>query len=208
VVFFVSVAVAIVPLVSVEVLGGAVPPLTWSVAMMRIVPVVAVIRVVTIVDVAVEVFRTVKPSAGTDKDAVGKPLWTVVTVRSATVRRGFEVTVRTSGRYTDADADLGLGSGSTCCNAETSDGGQSEKFYSAHKFTSPRLEKGARLEVAPQIVAPVWGGPRKVALSHEKWPVTSHANAWADSLGTAKSLGEKSGGIVPECVSDSSARQR
>jgi hypothetical protein len=27
--------------------------------------------------------------------------------------------------------------GSTYCNAETSDGGQGEKFHSAHQFTSP-----------------------------------------------------------------------
>ena len=140
-VFFVSVSVAIVPLVSVEMLGRTAPSVTRSVATVRIFAAVAVFGVVMIVDVSVEVLGTVKPWAGTDKDAVGKPLGTVVTVRSATVRRVFEVTVRASGRHTDADADLGLGSGSTCCNAETSDGGQSEKFYSAHKFTSSKLEK-------------------------------------------------------------------
>jgi len=139
-----SVAVAIAHLVPVEVLGGAMPPVARSVAWMWIFAAVTVIGMVTIVDIAVEVFRAVKPWAGTDKDAVGKPLWTVVTVRSATVRRGFEITIRTSGRYPDADADLGLGAGSTCCNAKTGDGGQSEKFHSAHKFTSPKLEKGRR----------------------------------------------------------------
>ena len=134
--FFVTVAVAIARLVSVKVLGGAVPPVTRSVAMVGIFPAVAVVRVVAIVDIAVEVFRAVKPWAGTDKDAVGKPLGTVVAVGSATVRRGLEVTVGTSGRYSDADAHLGLGSGSTCCNAETGDGGQGDKFHSTHKFTS------------------------------------------------------------------------
>src|SRR5258708_3719305 len=124
-----------------EVLGGTVPPVMRSVAMVRIFPAVAVIRAVAIVDVATEVFRAVKPWAGTDKDAIGKPLGAVITVGSATVRRGIVVTVRTNGRYPDADADLGLGSGSTCCDAETSDDGQSEKFQSTHKFTSPKLEK-------------------------------------------------------------------
>lgn len=152
-VFFVSVAVAIVPLVSVEVLGGAMPPVTGPLAAMRVFAVVAVIRMVVVVDIAVEVFRTVKPWAGADKDAVGKPLWTVVTVRSATVRRSFEITVRTRGRYADADADLGLGSGSTCCDAETSDGGQSDKFHSAHSFTSLKLEIPCGWEVVPQIIA-------------------------------------------------------
>jgi hypothetical protein len=141
VVSFVVVAVAIPPLVSVEMLGGAMPPVMRSVAMMRILTVVAVIRPVAIVDVATEVFGAVKPWAGTDKDTIGKPLGAVITVGSATVRRGIVVAVRTSGRYTDADADLGLCSGSTCCNAETSDGGQSEKFHSTHRFTSLKLEK-------------------------------------------------------------------
>jgi hypothetical protein len=117
---------------------------------MGIFPVVAVIRVVAIVDIAMEVFRAVKPWAGSDKDAIGKPLGAVITVGSTTVRRGLVVTVRTNGRYTDADADLGLGSGSTCCDAETNDGGQSETFHSTHKFTSPKLEKSGGGKVVPQ----------------------------------------------------------
>src|SRR5258708_34214356 len=94
------------------------PPVTRSVPMMRVFPVVAVIRVIAIVDIAVEVFRAVKPWAGTDKDAVGKPLGAVITVRSATVRRGLVVTVRTGGRSTGARGDLGLGAGGACGNVE------------------------------------------------------------------------------------------
>jgi hypothetical protein len=162
-VFFVAVAVAIAPLVSVEVLGGTMPPVMRPVAMMRIFTVVAVIRPVAVVDIAVEVFGAVKPWAGADKDAVGKPLRAVIAVGSATVRRGIVVTIRTSGRYTDANADLGLGWGSTCCNAETSDGGQSEKFHSTHKFTSLKLEKPRSGEVVPEIVALVGRSAGKVA---------------------------------------------
>ena len=142
--FFVSVAVAIVPLVSVEVLGRTAPSVTSSVAIVRIFAAVAVFGVVMIVDVAVEVLGAVKPWASADKDAVGKPLRAIVTVRRATVRRGFKITIRTSGRYADADADLGLCSGSTCCNAESSNGGQSRKFHSAHKFTSPIIRERDR----------------------------------------------------------------
>jgi hypothetical protein len=98
-----------------------------------------------IVHVAVKVLGAVKPWAGTDKDAVGKPLRAIVTVRSATVWRGFKITVRTSGRYADTDADLGLCSGSTYCNAKSSDGGQRKKFHSAHKFTSPKFRERSRL---------------------------------------------------------------
>src|SRR5437899_366425 len=99
---------SIAPLISVEVLGGTVPPLARSVAMMRIFPVVAMIRPVAIVDVAMEVLRAVEPWACTDKDAIGEPLRTVIAVGSATVRGRFKVTIGTCGRYSDADADLGL----------------------------------------------------------------------------------------------------
>ena len=91
-------AMAVVNLVSVEVLGRAVPPLSRPVSVMWVFAVIAVIRVVVIVNIAMEMFGTVKPWAGTDKDAVSKPLGTVITIRSATVRRGFKVTVRTSRR--------------------------------------------------------------------------------------------------------------
>jgi hypothetical protein len=114
---FVTVSVAIAHLVPMEVLGGAMPPVMGSVAIVGIFTMVAVIRMVVIVDIAMEVFGAVKPGAGTDKDAIGKPLRAVITVGSATVRRHIVITVRTSGRDTDADANLGLGSGSTCCNA-------------------------------------------------------------------------------------------
>jgi hypothetical protein len=131
---------AIARLVSVKVLRGTMPPLTRSVAVVRIFAVVAVIRMVMIVDMAVEVFRAAKPRAGSDEDATGKPLGTVITVSGATVRRDIIITIRTSGRYTDADADLGLCSGSARCNAETDDGSQSEYFHSTHNFTSLELE--------------------------------------------------------------------
>jgi hypothetical protein len=110
-------AVAVTHLVSVKVLGGTVPPVTRSIAMMRIFTVIAVIGVVAIVDVATKVFRTMKPRAGADKDAVGKPFRAVITIRGATVRRSVVVTVRTNGRYTYSYTDLGLCLGSTCCNA-------------------------------------------------------------------------------------------
>ena len=113
--FFVTVAVA--HLISVEVLGGTMPAVMRSVSIMRVFAVVAMIRMIVIVDIAMEVFGAVKPRAGADKDAIGKPLRAVITVGSATVRRHIVITVRASGRDTDADADLGLGSGSTCGNA-------------------------------------------------------------------------------------------
>ena len=115
--FFMAVTVAIAPLVSVEVLGGAMPPIARPFAGMGIFTVVPVICPVAIVDVAMEVLRAAKPWTGTDKDAVGKPLGSVIAVGSATIRRGIVIAIGTSGGYTDANTDLGLRSGSTCCNA-------------------------------------------------------------------------------------------
>jgi hypothetical protein len=68
--FVVGVTTTIAHLVSVKVLGGTVPPVARPVAMMRIFTVVAVIRAVVIVDVAIEMFGAVKPWARTDKDSV------------------------------------------------------------------------------------------------------------------------------------------
>lgn len=109
----VAVPAAVAPFVAVEVLGRTVPAVMRFVAMMGIFAVIAVIRPVVIVDIAMKMFRAVKPWAGADKNAIGKPLRTVITIRSATIWWGIVVTVRTNGRYTDADANLGLCPGST-----------------------------------------------------------------------------------------------
>jgi len=68
--FVVDVAAAIAHLVSVEVLGRAVPTVARPVPVMRIFTVVAVILSVVIVDVAVEMLRAMKPWARTDKNPV------------------------------------------------------------------------------------------------------------------------------------------
>lgn len=71
VVFFsVDVTATIAHLVSVEVLWRTVPPVMRLVAMMGIFPVVAVIRVISIVDVAMEMLGAVKPWAGTNENPV------------------------------------------------------------------------------------------------------------------------------------------
>ena len=68
--FSVDVTPTIAHLVSVEVLGRTLPPVTRLVAMMGIFPVVAVIRVMSIVDIAMEMLRAVKPWAGTNENPV------------------------------------------------------------------------------------------------------------------------------------------
>jgi hypothetical protein len=133
---FMAAAVAVTHLVSVEVLGGTVPCVTWPVAIMGEFAAVAVVRMIVVVNIAVEVLRTVKPWAGPDKDAVSEPLGAVVPIGSALIWRDIVVTVGTNRGNTDADADLSLCSGSTRCNAESGDGDQKNKFYFMHKISS------------------------------------------------------------------------
>jgi hypothetical protein len=125
---FMTAAVAVVNLVSVEVPGRAVPPLSRPVAVMWVFAVVAVIRMVMVVNIAMEMLGTVKPWAGTDEDAICEPLGTVVAVGSAAIWRGIVVTVGTSRGHADTDADLRVCPGSTCRNAERSDEDQNDRF--------------------------------------------------------------------------------
>jgi hypothetical protein len=121
-------AMAVADLVSVEVLGRAVPSLSGPVAVMWVFAMVSVFGMVVVINIAVEVRGAVKPWSGTDKDAASKPLGAVVAVGSAVIRRDIVVTIGTSRGYADADADLRVCPGSTCCNAESSDEDQNDGF--------------------------------------------------------------------------------
>jgi hypothetical protein len=117
----VGVAVAVVHLVSVEVLGGAVPSVTRPVATIGKITMVAMVGVKVIVYVAAEVGVAMKPWAGTEEDTSGEPLGSVITVGGALVGRGFVVAIRTGRGWSDVDADLRLGFGSICCETQTGD---------------------------------------------------------------------------------------
>jgi hypothetical protein len=75
---------------------------------------VPMVGIVTVVDVAVEVAMAVEPRAGADKHAADEPIGPVVTVRGAVIGFVIVVAIRTYGRSSDADGDLGsrLGHGS------------------------------------------------------------------------------------------------
>jgi hypothetical protein len=117
----VSVAVAVVHLVSAEVLGGAVPSVAGPVATIRKITAVAMFGMIVIVYVAAEFVAAMKPGAGTDEDTSGEPLGPVIAVGGALVGRGFVVAVRTGRGWSDVDADLSFGFGSICCEAQTGD---------------------------------------------------------------------------------------
>src|SRR5580693_9139267 len=66
---------------------------------------IAVIRMETVIDVAVEMFVAMKPRANADEDAVVQPFRSVITGRSTGIRSDVIVAVRTLGSYADVDAD-------------------------------------------------------------------------------------------------------
>lgn len=60
----------------------------------------------SMIDVPVEVVRSVIPRPGADENAARKPLRTVISVRGAVVRRRFVIAVGTYGRSSNRDADV------------------------------------------------------------------------------------------------------
>jgi len=67
---------------------------------------IAVVRMESIVYVALEPARTVKPWAGTNEDSSAKPIWAVVAIRGAAIGRAVVVTIGTVRGRSDFDADL------------------------------------------------------------------------------------------------------
>lgn len=95
--------------VSMEILYGSVMMLPIPVlTVCREGAVVAVVRIVVAIHMAVKIVMTVKPWACSDEYAVAKPLRTVVAVRRTLVRRVVIVAIRTCGLRSNihAKADL------------------------------------------------------------------------------------------------------
>ena len=88
---------------------------------------------------AVEVFRTMEPWTSANEDASAEPFGTVEAIRRAVIRRVIVITIRARRRH--ANTDLGRTTGRSR-DAETScSRGQSKIFQTAHRITSPTLEK-------------------------------------------------------------------
>ena len=77
--------------------------------------VVAVVRVVAVIYVAIEATRTVEPGAGADEETAGEPVGAVVAVGSAVIGGVVEIPVRADrGWPSDADAYADLRRGDGC----------------------------------------------------------------------------------------------
>src|SRR5277367_6579462 len=99
---------------------------------------VAVVWMEGVVHVAMKVCGTMKPLAGANEYAAGKPFRTVIPCGSAVVRGDVVIAVRTIGCCPDIDidADLSLCFGERRGEASSCNGRQHQKFESMHKFTS------------------------------------------------------------------------
>jgi hypothetical protein len=68
---------------------------------------VTVMRIIAVVDVAVEAVRAVKPRAGANKHAASEPIGTIVSIRSTVVGSIVEVPIGAHGGHSNVDGNLG-----------------------------------------------------------------------------------------------------
>jgi hypothetical protein len=101
---------------------------------------VTVMRIVAVVDVAVEAVRAVKPRASANKYAAGKPIGAVVTVRSAVIRSIVEVPIGAHRRHSNVDGDLGWRHGNTAYEGNR-ESGESKNLTVGHNFSFVLLER-------------------------------------------------------------------
>jgi hypothetical protein len=81
--------------------------------------IITVLRMKTVIYVAMEIGRAVKPRASTNEDASRKPLRAIVPIGGTFVRRGIVVPIRTHRRNSDLDGYLSLYLGSSRCEANS-----------------------------------------------------------------------------------------
>jgi hypothetical protein len=95
--------------------------------------VVAIMRIIAVVDMAIEAVRAMEPGTGSEEQPADEPIRAIVPIRSAVVRGIVEVPIRAHRRWpnVDADADLGRRHGSSTQQG-SSNGGKSERFESLH----------------------------------------------------------------------------
>jgi hypothetical protein len=79
----------------------------WALAAFGIVSIIAVPKIVVVVDVAIESIGTVEPGTRAEEDTTGKPLRSIVAIRRATVGWYFVIAVRTNRWFSYLNGNLG-----------------------------------------------------------------------------------------------------
>jgi hypothetical protein len=101
---------------------------------------VTVMRIVAVVDVAIEAASAVKPRASADEQTAGEPIGAVVAIRSAVIRSIVEVPIGAHRRHSNVDGDLGWRHGNTAYEGNR-EGGESKDLTVGHNFSFVLLER-------------------------------------------------------------------
>lgn len=132
------IVVATTLFVAVEFMSVAIPMELTVLAVMGKFAMIAMMRVIAVIYMAVPAVRAMEPWTCSNEYAVGEPLWTVVAIGGAIVGGVVEITIRAHRRRSNMDADGYLGSrrGS---GKEGKPGDNREDckiFHKSHLFTS------------------------------------------------------------------------
>src|SRR5579862_514884 len=76
------------------------------IAAMRILSAVSIVGIEMVINVAAKMLSHVKPATRADEHAAAEPFWTVIAIRSTSVRRIIKVPIRAHRRSSDGHADL------------------------------------------------------------------------------------------------------
>jgi hypothetical protein len=134
-----SVTAPITHFVSVEVIEGLL-------STFRMWTSVAVMWIEAVVNVAVEVVRSVEPRAGSDEQTAVEPLGPIISVRGAVIRGEVIVAIGTRRLWSDIDGDLG-GRGPRDAQQSANHDRDGKKFQVAHVFLliSKKSNPGAKV---------------------------------------------------------------
>jgi hypothetical protein len=123
-----DVSVSIARFVAMEVVEGVVSAV-WQRA------VIAMVRIPSVIHVAVEAARAMEPRSGSNENAVHKPVWPVIAVGGAIVGSIVKVPIGAVGRRSKVHAygNLGLGGGSKT-HQQKGESRKSKQLPSGHKF--------------------------------------------------------------------------
>lgn|SRR5579862_4947610 len=123
------VSAAIAHLVPMKILGVMCEVLRIGmIAVVRIRPMIAVVRVEMIIYVSVEIVVAMEPRSGSDENASAEPVGTVIAKGSTVVGRVIVITVGTNRFHSDIDGYLGWRSGRGNPERSSGQSGQSKQL--------------------------------------------------------------------------------
>jgi hypothetical protein len=99
------------------------------------------VRIVTVIDVAVEAARAMEPGAGSNENATTEPVRPIVAIRSTGIRGVIKIPVRANRRDSNVDGNLSRCYGYTT-HHPNSESTESKRLPSGHKFL---LDSAARV---------------------------------------------------------------